>query len=85
MSHMETRLVIAHEARDVDAWICVCGNRPTCDGFYPCDQSGRQVEPDKAWIQPLYVCDRCGRIVNSETLEVVGERAEKPEATIQAV
>ena len=82
MRPMERKLIITHEAGDIDAWICVCGNRPTYDGFYACDQSGQQVEPDKDWIRPLYVCDRCGIIINADTLEVVGKKAEKQKAAI---
>jgi hypothetical protein len=33
------------------------------------------MEPVKGW-QDVYVCGRCGRIVNQNTLEVVGRKAE---------
>jgi DNA-directed RNA polymerase subunit RPC12/RpoP len=31
------------------------------------------VEPVTGW-KNLYVCDRCGRIIQQDTLEVVGQR-----------
>jgi hypothetical protein len=57
-----------------DAWICCCGNRPEQDGFYPCDASGRMVEPTpEDWTSGLYVCSRCGRLIDPDTLLVVGQ------------
>jgi len=38
-----------------------------------CDREGNQVEPTpKDWPEHLYICDRCGRIINQDTLEVAG-------------
>jgi hypothetical protein len=69
------REVIMCEAGNEDAWICVCGNRPADDGFYSCDEKGVIVEPTcEAWTTGDYVCDRCGRIIDPNTLEVVGHR-----------
>lgn len=60
-------------AIDGDDWRCLCGNTPHTDGFYPCDSAGNRVEPvPEAWGGLLYVCERCDRIVNQETREVVG-------------
>jgi len=70
---MEAKETIAHEPGNEEAWVCVCGNTPSSDGFYPCDQNGNEMEPVKGW-QDLYVCDRCGRIVNQHSLEVVGRK-----------
>ena len=69
-----TKEVIAHEPQDKDAWICICGNRPAGAGFYPCDKAGNEMEPVKgsSW-DGLYVCNQCGRIINMDTLEVVGQ------------
>jgi hypothetical protein len=66
--------VITHEPQDKESWICICGNRPDSDGFYPCDKSGNEMEPVKgsSW-DGLYVCNQCGRIINMDTLEVVGQ------------
>lgn len=66
-----TKEYIAHEVGNDDAWICVCKNTPVSDGFYPCDSGGSQVEPVAGWAD-LYVCARCGRIINQNSLEVVG-------------
>jgi len=66
--------VIMREANDPDAWICVCGNRPIDDGFFPCDARGNEVEPIAGVWNDLYVCDRCGRIIKQGSLAVVGRR-----------
>lgn len=63
---------ITHEPHDRDAWICICGNMPHDDGFYPCDEHGDEVDPDNRW-HGLHVCDRCGRIIDQETLEVIAK------------
>ncbi len=56
--------------------VCLCGNRPIDYGFFPCNAAGEIVEPTlEAWTTDCYVCDKCGRIINQETLEVVGRRA----------
>jgi hypothetical protein len=58
---------------DEDAWVCICGNEPHTDGFYPCDENGNEVEPNLDW-EDLYTCGSCGRIINRCTLEVVGQK-----------
>ena len=65
---------ITHEAGSAEAWICLCGNDPVSDGFYPCDANGNEMEPliGSDWDN-LYVCARCGRVINQDTLEVVGQ------------
>jgi hypothetical protein len=63
--------VISHAAGDDEAWTCLCGNEPSEDGFYPCDEKGDEVEPVEGW-SGLYVCLRCGRIIDPESLRVVG-------------
>ncbi len=65
---------IQHEAGNQEAWICICKNTPSEDGFYPCNENGDEVEPTKGsgW-KNLYVCNSCGRIINMHTLEVVGQ------------
>lgn len=56
-------------------WMCACGNEPELEGFYPCNSEGEIVEPTpELWNGLLYVCDKCGRIINQDTLEVVGVR-----------
>ena len=67
---------IAAEPEDKDAWLCVCKNTPCGDGFYPCDFDGKLVEPTEAeWKSGLYVCFACGRMINPDTLKVVGHRS----------
>jgi hypothetical protein len=66
---------ITHQAGDRDAWVCICKNTPTDDGFYPCDINGKEIEPDSNW-RGLYVCAECGRIIRQSTLEVIGSRYE---------
>lgn len=64
---------IAHEAGNDEAWICICGNRPDSDGFYPSDKDGNEVEPTpEHWTTNWYLCGRCGRMINQKTLGVVG-------------
>jgi hypothetical protein len=57
-----------------DAWVCICGNTPTGGGFYPCDENGHEMEPtaESDWVN-FYVCAECGRIINQDTLEVIGQ------------
>ncbi len=76
---METKTYITHQAGDKDAWICICKNMPASDGFYPCDEDGNEVEPVKGWTG-LYVCNRCGRIIDQSSLEVVGMRSKPKQA-----
>lgn len=66
---------ISREDQDEDAWVCICGNNPDSDGFYPCNANGEEMEPDigSDW-DGLYVCSRCGRIIDEKDLSVVGHR-----------
>jgi hypothetical protein len=62
------------EPGNPDAWICVCGNQPEQDGFYPCDSAGVIVEPTaEDWTSGLYVCNQCGRLIDPDTLAIVGQ------------
>lgn len=70
---MVTRDHITHEPNNPEAWICLCGNTPDADGFYPCDRGGREVAPTPGeWMAGCYVCARCGRIIDQKSLEVLG-------------
>jgi hypothetical protein len=72
-THQRTR--IQRNPADICSWLCLCGNSPTAEGFYPCDSEGEQVEPTpEYWTTNWYVCDRCGRIIDQDTLAVVGVR-----------
>lgn len=58
-----TRATITVITEDqVDEYVCPtpgCGNTPYTDGFYACDESGEDVEPDESW-GGLYRCAACG-------------------------
>ncbi len=54
--------------------LCLCGNTDTKYGFYPCDNKGNLIEPDKGVWKNLYICDHCGRIINHKTLRVIGQK-----------
>lgn len=69
---VSTKEYIKHEEGNDEAWICLCGNRPDSDGFFPCDRDGNEMEPVEGW-EDLYVCGRCGRIINQSTLEVLDQ------------
>jgi len=64
---------ITHEKDDHDAWHCICGNTPASDGFYPCDEAGNEMEPADGW-KNLYVCNRCGRIIQQDSLQIIGRK-----------
>ncbi len=70
---MTKREFITLEAGNQDAWICVCGNEPQTDGFYPCDETGNEMEPVRGW-NGLYVCHGCGRIIQQDSLEIIGQK-----------
>lgn len=72
---IEAKERIAHDDENEEAWVCVCGNTPTSHGFHPCDLAGNEMEPAKGW-RDLYLCAGCGRIVNQNTLEVVGRKVQ---------
>ena len=66
---------ISHESGGKEYLLCLCGNTVRAEGFYPCDAQGKVVEPTlEKWTTNLVVCDRCGRIINQTTLEVVGSK-----------
>jgi len=54
---MGTTSITTHDDYE---WVCHCGNEPHTDGFYPCDDNGRIIDPidDGDW-DGLYVCSRC--------------------------
>lgn len=56
-------------------WVCLCGNTAASEGFYPCDERGEMVEPTpEEWTTNWYICDRCGRMINQSTRDVVEVR-----------
>jgi hypothetical protein len=69
---MITKESITHENGNEEAWICICDNRTDSDGFFPCNKNGDEMEPSDGW-EDLYVCGRCGRIIDQHSLEVKGQ------------
>jgi len=57
-----------------DWFICTCGNTPMYEGFYTCLRNGSLVSPtlDGEWDGSLHLCERCKKIIDAETLEVIG-------------
>lgn len=45
---------------------CPCGNAASSGYFYPCDETGRDIDEDAA-RGDLVVCDVCGRILEAST------------------
>ncbi len=41
--------------------VCVCGNTPERDGFFPCDTQGEYCQSVPSW-KGHYVCEGCGLI-----------------------
>lgn len=64
---------IIHDDACWDTWTCICGNQAEDAGFYPCDRWGDAMEPTvgSGWLE-TYRCERCGRIIDQITHQVVG-------------
>jgi len=74
MSKIKQEFISCEENYE-DAWICNCGNTPDADGFYPCNEEGIEVDPtEKEWNGENYACNKCGRIIDQTTLEVIGHK-----------
>jgi len=55
-----------------DKWECRCGNTHGSEGFEPCDEFGAEVPAELGpWDGALYVCTRCWRVINGNTLEIL--------------
>jgi hypothetical protein len=53
-------------------FLCICGNTPSDDGFYPINEKNEEVEPtSEDWKTNQYFCNQCGRVIDQNTLEVV--------------
>ena len=66
-------VVIEKILSDGSDWLhCLCNNNPSMDGFASCLADGTPVEPtvEGQWEGKLYVCLRCGRVIDQTTLTV---------------
>jgi len=68
---MDKKEFISHHPEDATALLCICGNTPWAQGFLSCDHEGREIEVIEKF-GPLYCCDACGRIIDADTLAVIG-------------
>lgn len=54
-------------------WECRCGNSQSSDGFEPCNEIGELVPAELGpWDGALQACIRCWRVINGDTLEILG-------------
>jgi len=57
---------------------CLCGNTSMDSGFNASTSTGWEVEPTpKDWDSRHWVCEGCGRIIDQETLAIVGTRKQR--------
>ena len=56
--------IIEVNVDNVENYICKCGNTSSSDGFYPCDDFRKQVEPNAGtdWNY-TYNCSRCNCVL----------------------
>lgn len=54
--------IVETKLNEDDEIICECGNEPSSQGFYTCDESGNEVEPIEGIWNGLYKCDNCNLI-----------------------
>src|SRR4051794_18755146 len=54
-------------------WMCWCVNTSKKKGFYPCNAEG-QYQRDLWGRGKYYACAQCGRLIDPNTLKVVGLR-----------
>lgn len=60
---------ISRTPEDHDLWLCLCGNTIWKSGFYPSSPDGREISDSEA---KHFCCADCLRVINPETLDVVG-------------
>lgn len=62
------------ETEDME-WHCKCGNNSRSEGFQPSDEIGQICEPyvDGNWNEQHWVCERCYRIIDGYTLQILGK------------
>jgi hypothetical protein len=73
-SNKDMPMITEHVKLDHDFIICICGNEPYINGFYPCLDNGLVVEPivGGEWNEQLYYCEQCHRIIDTTTGDVAG-------------
>ncbi len=69
---LQTPEYITHAETYPDQWICLCANEAESEGFNSCDKNGDLVEPIEGLWDDLYVCMKCGRIIDQSDRQVVG-------------
>jgi hypothetical protein len=64
---------------DSDWFVCLCKNEAHYDGFFTCLDDGSLTPPtlQGEWKGVYYVCMRCFRIIDQQTLEVAGVCSEQ--------
>lgn len=77
--NVQAEKAITHEPQDKDAWVCICGNMPSENGFYSCDASGALAdgamdESANGWDGKHYLCNQCKRVIDGDTLQIVAQR-----------
>lgn len=76
LAHPELTSQFILEVSD-GVWECRCGNSTESEGFIACDDEGLEVPEELGpWDGILRVCQRCWRVINGDTLEVLGFASE---------
>jgi hypothetical protein len=76
---MNNRLFEEFIGGTTDWFQCLCGNQPNYEGFYSCLSTGEIVSPtlNGEWDGNTYLCEKCSRVIDGETLKVVGVCSEQ--------
>ena len=71
LAHPELTSQFILEVSD-GVWECRCGNSTESEGFIACDEEGLEVPEELGpWDGVLRACQRCWRVINGDTLEVL--------------
>lgn len=54
--------------------MCLCGPDPMQNKFWHCDEFGKLMNFDDPNYKHFILCTGCGRIINGDSLLVVGKR-----------